>query len=186
LSGNTMLTGPLGKVQVRSVAGAITAPSIRQVVTRGDFAADVTTGTLGTLKVGGALAGADLRATTSIGRVMAASIRDSRIFAGVAGAVAALPSTPADFSNAAATIGGVSVKPRGLGFSNSLIAAPTVGKLSLGSIQASNGGTPFGVAADRIASVSGIAVGGTGSIRRSRLDDPTSSVTDGDFVLRLM
>jgi len=190
LNGNTTLTGALGKVQVRTVAGAITTPALRQIVCKGDFTADVSTGTIGTLKIAGALAGANLRAATSIGKVMAASIRDSRLFAGVADAVTTLPATLADFSNPAATIGGVSVKSRAgavaSGFSNSLIAAPTVGKLSLGPIQTLNGGTPFGVAADRIASISGVAVGGSGLIRRSRLDDPAGSLTDGDFTLRLI
>jgi hypothetical protein len=101
--------------------------------------------------------------------------------------VSALPTSLADFSNAAALIGGVSVKAKGGGgFSNSLIAAPTVGKLTLGAIQTANANTPFGVAADRVASLSGVAVGGTGLIRRSRLDDPAGSLSDGDFVLRLL
>jgi hypothetical protein len=173
-------------VLLRSAAGSVATPAVRQIVCKGDFAADVTAGTIGTLKVGGALAGADVRASGSIGKVTAASIRDSRIFAGVSDAVAALPASLSDFSNAAALIAGVSVKARGAGFSNTLIAAPTLGRLSLGSVQASNGGTPFGVAADRVSSISGITVGGIGTIRRARLDDPSASLSDGDFVLRLM
>ena len=189
LTGDLTATGPLGKLLLRSAGGGtISAPSVRGITTRGDFAAGVSADSIGAMKVAGALAGADVRASSSIGKVVAGSIRDSRIFAGVGGAVTSLPASLSDFANAAATILGVTVKARvaPVGFSNSLIAAPAIGKLSLGAVQTANGGAPLGVAADRVASVSAVLVGGTGLLKRSRLDDPSGSFNDGDFLLRLL
>ena len=188
LTGALSVAGPLGKVLVRSATGAINAPYVRQIVCKGDFAADVTADTIGTLKVGGALAGADVRAAATIGRIMAAAVTGSRVFAGVSGSVALLPASLADFVNPAAAIGAVTVRSRVAGvasFSDSVIAAPTIGKLSLGRIQTTNGGAVFGAAADRIGSVAGVTLGGI-SIRRSRLDDPAGSITDSDFIVRLL
>jgi hypothetical protein len=189
LTGALSLSGPLGKLLLRSAAGSIAAPAVRQIICKGDFSADVTTGTLGMLKVGGALAGADIRASTGIGKVFAASIRDSRLFAGVSDSVTLLPVSVADFANPAAVIGAVSVRSKGAvapSFSNTLIAAPILGKLSLGPVRTDNAGKDFGVAGDRVTSFTAVAVGGMGLIRRSRLDDPAVSLADGDFVLRLL
>lgn len=187
LTGALSVGGPLGKVLLRSAAGgAVTAPSVRSITVRGNFSADVAVGTIGVLKIAGALAGADVRANSLIGKVIAGSVRDSRLLAGVAGPVQSLPQS-ADFVNRGAVIRSVAIRTRiGAGFSNALVAAPTIGRLSLGAIQTANAAVPFGVAADRVTWFSGIATGGAGVLRRSRLDDPADSVSDGDFSLRVL
>jgi hypothetical protein len=185
LTGALSASGALGKLLFRSMAGAVTAPAVRQIVCRGDFTADLTAGSIGVLKVAGALAGSDVRAADSIGRVIAGSVRDSRVFAGVAAAISTLPSSLADFVNSSAAIGTLSVRKAGT-FSNTLIAAPTIGKLALGAVQTANAAPTFGVAADRVGLISGIAVGGSGALRQSRLDDPAGSITDRGFVVRVL
>jgi hypothetical protein len=185
LTGALSAAGPLAKLLLRSVAAAVTAPAVRQIVCRGDFTGDVTVASIGILKVAGTLAGSVVRAADTIGRVTAASVRDSRLFAGVSGTVTRLPTSLADFVNTGAVIGGLTVKRAGT-FSNTIVAAPTIGKLALGAIQTANSGGPFGVAVDRMGIVSGVAVGGAGFVKRSRLDDPSGSLADGDFVLRVL
>jgi hypothetical protein len=79
------------------------------------------------------------------------------------------------------TVKGVGGAPS---FVNSNIAARTVGKLSLGAIQAGNGGVPFGVAGDTIASVTGTA--GAAPVRLSRLADPAQSTVQEDFTVNVL
>jgi hypothetical protein len=163
----------------------LTAPSVGSLSVKGDFAVDLNVGELGKLTVSGAMTGSDVRATGNIGTVRAGSMRDSRVFAGVRSAVTTLPDSADDFA-APATIRSVTVSGRTAGsFSNTLIAASEIGRASLGAVATANNGTPFGVAADRIASVS--ATGATGDrIRLRALDEPGESITEGDFVLRVL
>ena len=158
----------------------ISAPSVGAVMTKGEFAAGITTATLLRAKFG-ALIGSDIRADSSIGTIATGSMTNSRVFAGVAPAVSALPSTAADFANPAASIRAVSVKGA---FSGSLVAAPSVGRAVLGTVNPANGGAPFGLGTDRLQSLSALTP--TRRLRLSRLDDPAGSVTEGDFNVRLI
>ena len=194
LTGDIAVSGSLGKLLLRNAD----APGAKAVTIGAGAATTMTLASVSglaihsaapvkALKVKGELVGADVRSASSIGKITAAAIRNSRIFAGVADSRSTLPGSASDFVNAAASIAAVSVKSRiGSAFSNTLIAAPTIGKLSLGAIDTANNGAPFGVAADRIGSVAGIAVGGVGALKRSKLNDPTGSLADGDFVVRLI
>ena len=93
-----------------------------------------------------------------------------------------LPDSADDFSNPAAVIRAVSVKGA---FSNTLVAAPTIGRAALGAVAAAaNGGSACGVAADRIQAVA--AVTPSGVLRRARLDDPAGSVLEQDFAVRVI
>ena len=111
----------------------------------------------------------------------AAAVTGSTIYAGVnppAGAL--LPTVAADFV-APATIRGVNIRTRGTsGFSNSAIAASTLGRMNLGVVNTDNGGAPFGIAAQTIAGVSATG-SGANVVRRSRLTEPADSITCGDF-----
>ena len=64
------------------------------------------------------------------------------------------------------------------------IAAPTIGKASLGTINTANDGDPFGVAGDSIRSVTGTV--STGKLKLSKLELPGQTFTDGDFVVRVL
>ena len=67
-------------------------------------------------------------------------------------------------------------------FVGSNIAAPVLGRLSLGTIQVGNAAVPFGVAGDTIASVTGT---GDGPIKLARLTDPAQSTTQQEFEVRV-
>ena len=163
----------------------LSAPSVASLSVKGDFAADLNVGELGKLTVRGAMIGSDVRATGNIGTVRAALMRDSRVFAGVRSDLSTLPDSADDFA-APASIRSVTVSGRTAGsFSNTLIAADDVGKVSLGSVTTANNGTAFGVAGDTIASVS--ASGATGGrITLRALDEPGESTGEGDFVVRVL
>jgi hypothetical protein len=164
-----------------ATADTIAAPLVQSINVRGEFGAGVTADTIGNVKVG-ALSGSDVRAGTAVGNITAGSVTASRIYAGVQPGVTGLPASPADFANAAATIRGVSVKGA---FSNSFVAAPSVGRARLGVVSSvDNAGLPFGVAADRVQAVSGITP--TQRLRGARLDDPAGSIVEGDFNVRLL
>ena len=92
-----------------------------------------------------------------------------------------LPDSADDFSNPAAVLRGVTVKGT---FSNTLVAAPTIGRAALGTIASDgNGGVAFGIAGNRIQTVSALTP--AGPLRRSA-DDPAGSVLEQDFAVRVI
>jgi hypothetical protein len=161
-------------------ADLISAPDFGSLTVRGNFGADVDAASVKSVKVGGAMQGASIRAAGNVGKVTAAGMTASRVLAGVNGT--ALPQTAGDFANAGAAIAGVTI--RGI-FSDSFIAAPSVGKASLGTEQVGNNGAAFGLAADRVSSVTATA-GSQGTVRKSRLETPSDSTTVQDFVIRVV
>jgi hypothetical protein len=159
-------------------ADLISAPDFGTLAVKGNFGADIDAASVKSLKVGGALVGASIRTAGNIGKVTAGGMSDSAILAGVNGA--ALPQSSAGFANAGAEIKGVTIKGT---FSNSAVAAPTIGKLALGTVQPANNGTPLGVAADSVKSLTATA---GGALRLSKLTDPSDSTTFQDFVVRIV
>jgi hypothetical protein len=185
LLGNVTATGPLARVQVRSMADGhtITAPALGALIARGNFSGDVNVGSLGTLTVAGTLLNADVRSAGAIGAVRAGAARGSRVFAGVRAEVVDLPDALDDFANPAAMIRSVTIKGRAAGagtFADTLISAPSVGRVVLGTPETANGGRPFGIAADVLKSVT------AGTIRLANLTAPGQSKTEGDFLLRIL
>jgi hypothetical protein len=163
----------------------ISALFIGTITVKGAFQADVSAGSIGKMTVGGAVSGSNVRARQTIASVSVGSITDSLIFAGVDDNATTLPDALNDFAGGSA-IGAFSVKSKAPGaFSDTLIAAETLGKLSLGTVATSNAGSTFGVAGDTVASVSG-ATDAAGKFKRSALGDAADSLTVGDFVLRLL
>lgn len=170
-----------------ATADAITAPTINAIAVKGAFQSDVTAGVIGKITVTGEMAGANIRADQSIAGVTVGSIKGSTVFAGVTGN--SLPASPDEFIGGAADTSAIrafSVKSKAAGsFSDTEIAAAQIGKIVLGSIQTSNGGTTFGVAGLTIKSVSGLTDVDT-PIKAAKLDDPAGSTAVGDFVIRLL
>ena len=161
------------------VSDAIVAPAVGSISTVGEFGADVITGGLSKGRFGG-LNGSDIRAGGLIGTISTGSAVNSRVFAGVGPGVMTLPASAAEFVNPAAAIRSVAVRGA---FGNTLVAAPSVGRASLGIVTTFNNGAAFGVAADRIQSVSVV----TQAPRRlARLDDPAGSLVESDFNVRLV
>jgi hypothetical protein len=167
------------------LAESLTASAVTSMTVKGDLMADLNVGTINRLTVGGMMNGSNLRAAGDVGTVRAAAMRDSLILAGVRGDVSTMPTDASAFVTPA-TVKGVSVKLKTPGsFSDTIIAATNLGRLSLGAVATDNGGSPFGVAGDTIASVSAVAGGGAKfSIRN--VTEPTDSQTEGDFVLRVL
>lgn len=176
------LAGTLNAGSVRSFrAGTISGATITliQPTAAGAFA-------LNSLKVKGAIANSNIRATASdVGTVSAGSIVNSTIYAGVSSAVGtALPDSADDFV-APATIRAVNVRNRtSASFVNSSIAASTLGRLNLGVINTDNGGVPFGLADLSTLSVAAADTAGT-RIRYARLNEPTDSQQLTNFNIRV-
>lgn len=110
---------------------------------------------LQTLNVLGMIDTAQILASGHIGSITAGAIKDSRIVAGVKPTVTGLPTVLGDFESAA-SLGKFAIK--GLTSAandviNTQIAARTIGSLILRDVKTANGGSAFGVAADKIAAL---------------------------------
>jgi hypothetical protein len=163
-----------------AVRDGVTAPFVGTLSSAGDFAADVAADEIASVLVGGTLDGVDVRAMHRVGGVRAGAIRDSRIFAGVRPGVAALPGTADDFTNPAASVGRVSTRA----FAGSLIAAPEVGRLTLGDVMPAAAGTSFGLATDRLASLAGSVT--TRRLKLGGLSESSQSLSYDDFIVRIL
>lgn len=172
-------------------AGTLTADSINALSAGSITNADITLNrpstpratALNRLAVRGAIAGTDVRATADIGSVSAASITGSTIYAGLTAPGGALPSVPPAGDT---TIKNVTITSRGStpAFVDSNIAARTLGRISLGVVQVSNAGEPFGLAALSLRALS--AVGAAGApIREANLTDQADSFVQSDFAVRI-
>jgi hypothetical protein len=180
---------PLGTVRVNSWQNGlgidgITAPSARTIRAAHDFSADVSLpGNLGSMAVGGNLSSSIIRVGGSINSLTAGTISNSDIFAGVLDNVTTLPATTSQFADSGSTIKRLTVTRRTAGaFANSLIAAPIVGNVQLGSVMLTNGGTLFGVAGASISSVRGR---GYLPIKLTGTELMTSPFSTMDLVIRL-
>ena len=146
-------------------SGSLTAPSLGTVSIDGSansaaFHLNGTGSDLRQFTVKGAFSSSSIDATGSIGAVTAAALLNSQLYAGVNALSNAgvLPGTASDFSSIA-SIGSVVLKgvPGAPAFVNSDVAAATLGALTLGTLQTASGGTPAGVAAEILKSLSATA-----------------------------
>jgi hypothetical protein len=166
-----------------ATADIITTPTLTALSVKNAFQAGITAGTIGKITIGGALSGAAIRSEQVIAGLTVGSITDSLVFAGITGT--ALPDSIDDF-NPAGEIKAFSVKSKVAGaFSDTLIAAATVGKAALSAIASANAGSPFGLAALSAKSVTGATDVG-GPFKKSNVTDPAASIIAGDFALRLL
>ena len=172
-----------------NTTSSIDAPSIGTVIVRKDLAnvAIRQSGSgilLKNLLVGGELNGVILDSNGTINSITVGSVNGSQIFAGVGTLPPSqpLPASASDFS-ASADIKSLRVKAS---FSNSDIAAQSLGHLSLGKVQTSNGGASFGIAAHTIATVSGFDQNTSSKISLKNLTSSAASTSFEDFVIRLL
>lgn len=184
------------------LAGALTARSIKSLTVKGGvqdtninltqpFAAGAVA--LGKLTAGRAIDNTQIHVASNLGTITAAAITNSTIFAGLdVPEGGALPDAASDFTSQA-TIKGISAKGKGAQatFADTNIAAASLGKVALGTIQTNNAAVPFGIAADKIASLTGVA--GATPIKLSKLDDPAAAATQiaalqglQDFLIRVV
>lgn len=199
IAGNLTGTIQAASIKTLSVAGTlnatITAQSIATVTVKKNLSDSnfeiVGTGVdLGKLSIGGAITGSLINATGSIGPVTAASLNSSELYAGVVTLMAGqpLPNTGTDFASMQ-SITSVTLKtiPSANSFSNSDIAATSLGKLSLGSIMTNNSGTVNGVASEAIAAFAAKANGTRISEKNITISTDLSSILSelGDFTIKL-
>ena len=172
-----------------TAAGSLTAASVRSLRVRSDLSATVTltaadTTDLSTLTVGGTIAGSTVRAAGSVGSVRAAAVTGSTVFAGVSPAVTALPTAASDF---AASAGIVSFTVTGAAgtFADSDVAAVALGRVAVRHVTTADGGTPFGFAADTLASFTD-AEPGVATFRWTPKQPTTRLTFNGDFAVRVL
>ena len=128
---------------------------------------------LAKIKVKDLASAVEIRSGGTIAKASFGRLVDSLVLAGIADDVTSLPTTEADFINKDAQINSFKTKGTRDGlpdFVNSTIAAWTLGSVSVKVALLENGGTPFGLAADQIGSVSGS--GGEDRVKLSKLNDP--------------
>ena len=172
--GNWTLAGSAQLVSARSTAAdwaAALAGDVGTFTAAGSVSGELAARSMGSIKVGGDLTGATLRAAGSVrslavrgsilnsqvraagdlASVTAGSLVASLIFAGVSDAVSGVPASAAELSGDA-LIGSLTVKGAGLPFAvrGSDVAAARLGQVTFGAIDTDNGGVPFGVAAQSI------------------------------------
>jgi hypothetical protein len=135
----------------------------------------------------GTIINAVVRSSGGIGSIAAGSITGSTIFAGLAGAASAgaLPADKSAFATPAA-IGSITLKSKSSPqFTNSVIAATTLGRVNLGVVEVNNSGTAFGLAADVVGSLLATTTAGA-PIRGLRLTEPGQSIDQTDFEVRVL
>jgi hypothetical protein len=175
-----------GRIQSARIVGSLSDASLHLTNALAARVLD-----LGHLGVTGATTNATIISAGNIGSITTAGISGSSIDAGTTNGVR-FPQAGSGFA-ASATISAIQVVGRGSKFSNSDIAAQTIGVLNLGQIQTQNGGTPFGVAAGTISSFnSTLDSGGALHLNRRQLVSTaaiTAYITSkdldaNDFVIR--
>jgi RHS repeat-associated protein len=119
---------------------------------RGTEAGFLSAASVGSVLIGGELQGGQVLTTGDIRAVSLGGATGSQVFAGVSDAAAGLPSAASGFS-ATSTIGSLTVKGSSP-FSDSDIAAADIGTATLRDVATTNGGQPFGVAAESLGSLS--------------------------------
>jgi hypothetical protein len=134
--------------------GTLIAPNIGTINIRGNFATDIQVDGTGvdpvrgmalkSLKVDGAITGSDIFVNGNVGSVLANSFVDSRLFAGYSGA----DDGSGDF-NLNASVTSVRITGKTDAFLNSYLIASAFKNVSLASVDTDNGGTTFGIVADR-------------------------------------
>jgi hypothetical protein len=175
----------------------IAAPWVSKLTSGGDFQASVQlTSTnagysLGSMKIAGDLANAVVRAASSVKSMAANRMSGTSVLVGMS------DQTPADmaptdgslFTNKSATLSSLKITDRTqASFVDSVIAAWSIGKASLGLVQADNGGSAFGVAANAVKSLTGsVQNGDVIPLKLSNLQGvPEVVMSEEDFNVRLV
>ncbi len=168
-----------------SIADAVTAPSLGTLRSAGDFEADVslTDGVPTTsITVIGKLQNSTITTTAGIGTVTLGAMLDSKLLVGVS----SIPTNVSDFSDPFAiqsfTILGGPAVPSGSLFSNSQVAAQTIGAIKVQRVATTSGSGDFGFIADVIRSYSRIG----GPTKTNVLLPQTFDDLPGDYVVKVL
>ena len=176
-----------GKIQAESLQSLQIVGSGRAGLA-GDFGAEVVVSdtqvdqALGKVSVAGAADGATFRCAGNIGSMVLGAMRNSTVLAGVRDGVTWLPKQLEDFARGA-SIGSLTVRGQtgGAGFSNSVVAARTIGKVSLPQVTTDNAQTDFGIACTQM-----ISYRRAGQSVEPALFSGVGELRDGDYVIRVL
>lgn len=183
--------GAIGNLSVKSnLAGNLTADSIANLKIGGDLSsASVNlTGSGADLRrvaVRNSISNSSIRSAGDIGSVRAGALLNSSIYAGVAPGLTGLPASATDFA-VDPSIFSVTItheKTQPFAVQNSDIAAAVLGKITFGTVQIDNAGTPFGLAADQLASFTRIVNGHKVTSKHPQTSNDVPS--SGDLTTRI-
>lgn len=143
-------------------AGSLTAESLRNLIVKGNVTGATfdLTGTAAQLGRGYALThmhvkgdvtGSTLSTVGNVNTITVGGMSDSTLFAGVSPSVTGLPTAASQLADSA-SIRSFKTSGRAV-FSDSFVAATTITRVSLANVTTNNNGTPFGVAATVIDSL---------------------------------
>jgi hypothetical protein len=171
-------------VSAKTMSGNITASGTIAVVSVATtMSANLTAASIGTLSAGGAVRNSQVRVSNSINVVAVGSIAESNVFAGVAANVSTLPISAADLINPAGQILVFTTRLAG-GFSNTAIAAKTLGTVSIHGATAASAG---GAAATNFGTFLFIQAGHRPVVFTTRKASPTVPTLLGtDFLIRVL
>ncbi len=166
----TLTAGAIGRL---TVAGAMSSATVN--LTDAGM-------TLQSLTVGGVVSASKIVSTGDIGRVTVGAFLDSTLFAGVNPSLTSLPASSSDFAaDASIMTFRVTATKKPYSFSNSNIAAASIGQVVLARVNPGNSGNPFGIAAKTLD-----AFTNRGVIKWTKRSPPSLLTPDGDFVVRLL
>ncbi len=168
-----------------TLAGTLTAQTAGTVRVAGSISAATLAFTAGGtslahLVVGGAVAGSTVSSTGNVGSVAAGSLAGSTLSVG-----ATAGTTVADATTAAlgtATLGSLRLAARSADSAFAVLAG-TIGSAALGTVDSSAAGVPFGLAADRVRSVTAVVDGKSTRLSAKQLVPP--GVTFNDFEIKI-
>jgi cyclophilin family peptidyl-prolyl cis-trans isomerase len=186
ISGNVKSLNLTGTSSVALVAGSVSTLKVGGALQNSSVTVNGAGTDLGRFVVSGAVTGTTINAAGNIASIMAVSISNSLIYAGVSALPAGqtLPAALTDFSTAA-SIGSISLtaKKGTAAFVNSDVAAQHLGKLSLGVVATSNSAQQFGVAGHTIAAVTGTD---RSSKKKIAMTNVKQTVTLTDFMVKVV
>jgi hypothetical protein len=181
---------PLGTLHVNTwenTAGGtgLIAPSVKAFSATQNVQANISlNGNLTSMVVRGTLNGSVISVGGNIGSFTVGTISNTDILAGVSPGVLTLPTSSTQFTDTGSTISRFTVTSRRpAAFSNTIIAAPIVGIVQLGSALVANSGTTFGIAGTSINSVRGK---GTNAIKQTEASLSVSPFSDMDLLIHLV
>ena len=169
----------------------IIAPRIDKLTSKDDFESNLELDdpeaafSIKKLTVLGALVNMVLNASSNIGSVSVVGMANSGIYAGLSVGFTGLPVSTEDFTSQLSIKKVTIHQPeKGDSFVNSFVAASSIGKITLGTVDSDNMGTPFGFATTSIKTYKHTEQGGTVGLRR--LTTPGEYDENGDYLVRIL
>ena len=198
---NGEFTGLTGLKVAGVFTGTLTAPTLSFLKVGSMHVADINLTAPNTTDLhvltAGTMMYAHILATGNIGKITAARLLDSEVFAGVGPLQPGqgLPLTASDFT-APAAISSITLNwhGKGVSFDSDVVAATNIGSLDLGTTRSANGGLPYGIAARGLGSVTVVDTSHPQTIRLRAVHDPATLAAQlaaqklelGDLVFRVI